>query len=242
MAGLPNSSNALQQWHHLFEAQGGPRTPEASQHLQQLLRLGLPTRKHEDWKYTPLDALLNGRFVADEGASLSAEQRDALALPLDAWRLVFIDGRYALRLAYGNGEYLIHGTNAPDSVGLRVSSGCMRMNADDIKALFSQVKTGTPVRIINQPVKFAVEPDGKRYVEVHRPLSQTEGENTRTIAYTLPAAFHAFAEDKAVDDLQLKKAMSRRAGYPVVVSAGAGSAATSLSAQNSSSDNGLLTQ
>lgn len=84
MTGLPNSSNALQQWHHLFEAQGGPRTPEASQHLQQLLRLGLPTRKHEDWKYTPLDALLNGRFVADEGASLNAEQRDALALPLDA--------------------------------------------------------------------------------------------------------------------------------------------------------------
>ncbi|MET6095286.1 Fe-S cluster assembly protein SufD [Klebsiella pneumoniae] len=99
MAGLPNSSNALQQWHHLFEAQGGPRTPEASQHLQQLLRLGLPTRKHEDWKYTPLDALLNGRFVADEGASLSAEQRDALALPLDAWRLVFIDGRYHPQLS-----------------------------------------------------------------------------------------------------------------------------------------------
>ena len=94
MAGLPNSSNALQQWHHLFEAQAGQRTAEASQHLQQLLRLGLPTRKHEDWKYTPLDALLNGRFVAEEGASLSAEQRDALALPLDAWRLVFIDGRY----------------------------------------------------------------------------------------------------------------------------------------------------
>ncbi len=99
MAGLPNSSNALQQWHHLFEAQGGPRTPEASQHLQQLLRLGLPTRKHEDWKYTPLDALLNGRFVAVEGASLSAEQRDALALPLDAWRLVFIDGRYHPQLS-----------------------------------------------------------------------------------------------------------------------------------------------
>jgi L,D-transpeptidase YnhG len=49
------------------------------------------------------------------------------------------------------------------------------MNAADIKALFSQVKTGTPVRIINQPVKFAVEPDGKRYVEVHRPLTQDEG-------------------------------------------------------------------
>ncbi|HHT5345304.1 TPA: L,D-transpeptidase LdtE [Raoultella planticola] len=149
-------------------------------------------------------------------------------------------GRYALRLAYGNGEYLIHGTSAPDSVGLRVSSGCMRMNAADIQALFSQVKTGTPVRVINQPVKFAIEPDGKRYVEVHRPLTQDEAGNTRTIPHTLPAAFHQFAGDKTVVDAQLKKALSRRAGYPVVVSTGneaASSAAIStMSVQNGTMD------
>lgn len=149
-------------------------------------------------------------------------------------------GRYALRLAYGNGEYLIHGTNAPDSVGLRVSSGCMRMNAADIQALFSQVKTGTPVRIINQPVKFAVEPDGRRYVEVHRPLSQDESGNTRTIAYTLPAEFHQFSGDKSVDEAQLKRALSRRAGYPVVVSGGEQSSArgavSNLSVQNAPVD------
>ena len=149
-------------------------------------------------------------------------------------------GRYALRLAYGNGEYLIHGTNAPDSVGLRVSSGCMRMNAADIQALFSQVKTGTPVRIINQPVKFAVEPDGRRYVEVHRPLSQDESGNTRTIAYTLPAEFHQFSGDKSVDEAQLKRALSRRAGYPVVVSGGeqssTGGAVSNLSVQNAPVD------
>ena len=52
MAGLPNSSNALQQWHRLFEAQGGARSEQAQHHLQQMLRLGLPTRKHENWKYT----------------------------------------------------------------------------------------------------------------------------------------------------------------------------------------------
>jgi Fe-S cluster assembly protein SufD len=63
MAGLPNSSNALQQWHRLFEAQGGTRSEQAQQHLQQMLRLGLPTRKHENWKYTPLDGLLNAEFV-----------------------------------------------------------------------------------------------------------------------------------------------------------------------------------
>lgn len=149
-------------------------------------------------------------------------------------------GRYALRLAYGNGEYLIHGTNAPDSVGLRVSSGCMRMNAADIQALFNQVKSGTPVRIINQPVKFAVEPDGRRYVEVHRPLSQDESGNTRTLAYTLPAEFHRFSGDKSVDEELLKRALSRRAGYPVVVSGGEQSAAegtvSSLSVQNAPVD------
>ena len=41
MAGLPNSSNALQQWHHLFEAEGAKRSPQAQQHLQQLLRTGV---------------------------------------------------------------------------------------------------------------------------------------------------------------------------------------------------------
>ncbi|VEB08112.1 iron-sulfur cluster assembly protein SufD [Klebsiella pneumoniae] len=100
MAGLPNSSNALQQWHHLFEAQGGPRTPEASQHLQQLLRLGLPTRKHEDWKYTPLDALLNGRFgppMREPLSVLNSVMR--WRCRWTPWRLVFIDGRYHPQLS-----------------------------------------------------------------------------------------------------------------------------------------------
>jgi len=93
MAGLPNSSNALQQWHRLFEAQGKTRSEYAQQHLQHMLRLGLPTRKHENWKYTPLDGLLNSQFVT-RLADVSPAQRDALALNIDAVRLVFVDGCY----------------------------------------------------------------------------------------------------------------------------------------------------
>jgi Fe-S cluster assembly protein SufD len=93
MAGLPNSSNALQQWHRLFEAQGDSRSEHAQQHLQQMLRLGLPTRKHENWKYTPLDGLLNGQFVA-RLADVSKAQCDLLALNVKAVRLVFVDGRF----------------------------------------------------------------------------------------------------------------------------------------------------
>ena len=85
MAGLPNSSNALQQWHRLFEAQAGARSEQAQHHLQQMLRLGLPTRKHENWKYTPLDGLLNGEFVT-RLAQVSPGQRDVLALSVDAVR------------------------------------------------------------------------------------------------------------------------------------------------------------
>lgn len=98
MAGLPNSSNALQQWHHLFETQGGARSEVAQQHLQQMLRLGLPTRKQENWKYTPLDGLLNSQFVS-ASATVNAAQRDALALPVDAIRLVFVDGQFRAELS-----------------------------------------------------------------------------------------------------------------------------------------------
>lgn len=144
-------------------------------------------------------------------------------------------GCFALRLGVGNGEYLIHGTSAPDSVGLRVSSGCMRMNAPDIKALFEQVRVGTRVQIINEPVKFSVEPDGKRYIEVHRPLAEVEGENPQVSPITHSADFAAFVSQAGSDKALIDKALSRRAGIPVIVSSGSGPSASNsvLSVQNS---------
>jgi len=129
-------------------------------------------------------------------------------------------GRFALRLGIGNGEYLIHGTNAPDSVGLRVSSGCIRMNAADIEALFAQVATGTKVTIINEPVKYAVEPDGKHYIEVHRPLSQNAGDNTQTLPITFSPALANFISQAGGDRQMIDKALTRRAGYPVAIPSG----------------------
>lgn len=144
-------------------------------------------------------------------------------------------GRFALRLGVGHGEYLIHGTSAPDSVGLRVSSGCMRMHAPDIKALFEQVRVGTRVQIINEPVKFSVEPDGKRYIEVHRPLAQVEGENPQMTPISHSADFATFVSQSGSDKALIDKALSRRAGIPVAVSADNGASARQnvLSVQNS---------
>ncbi|MDF7628442.1 Fe-S cluster assembly protein SufD [Erwiniaceae bacterium L1_55_4] len=100
MAGLPTKSdNALQQWHHLFESRGEVRSLQAQQHWQQLMRVGLPTRKHENWKYTALDGLFANQFVLPEAQTVTAEQVAELALPVDAVRLVFVDGRFQPELS-----------------------------------------------------------------------------------------------------------------------------------------------
>jgi lipoprotein-anchoring transpeptidase ErfK/SrfK len=43
------------------------------------------------------------------------------------------------------GEYAIHGTNNPSSIGGFVSHGCIRMYNEDVTDLFVRVITGTPV-------------------------------------------------------------------------------------------------
>jgi lipoprotein-anchoring transpeptidase ErfK/SrfK len=45
----------------------------------------------------------------------------------------------------GGGQYAIHGTNMPGSVGGFVSYGCIRMLNADISDLFERVSVGTPV-------------------------------------------------------------------------------------------------
>jgi lipoprotein-anchoring transpeptidase ErfK/SrfK len=53
-------------------------------------------------------------------------------------------GAAAMTLS-GGGEYAIHGTNAPGTIGGFVSHGCIRMYNEDIMDLYSRVDVGTPV-------------------------------------------------------------------------------------------------
>ena len=48
-------------------------------------------------------------------------------------------------LTLRGGEYAIHGTNNPDSIGGFVSYGCIRMYNQDITELYRMVSVGTPV-------------------------------------------------------------------------------------------------
>ena len=48
-------------------------------------------------------------------------------------------------LTLSGGEYAIHGTNNPGSIGGYVSYGCIRMYNQDITDLYDRVGVGTPV-------------------------------------------------------------------------------------------------
>lgn len=129
-------------------------------------------------------------------------------------------GLFAMRLARGTGQYLIHGTNADFGIGMRVSSGCIRLRPDDIEALFNSVPKGTRVQIINEPIKYAVEPDGKRYVEVHQPLSRNDKDDPQTMPIALTAKSKAFINSQKSDTALIKEVIARRSGMPVLVSSG----------------------
>ncbi|WP_428774169.1 L,D-transpeptidase family protein [Vibrio sp.] len=126
-------------------------------------------------------------------------------------------GDYALRLAYGSGEYLIHGTNKDFGIGLRVSSGCIRMEPKDIEWLFGQVNVGLKVRVINEPVKVSLEPDRSVFVEAHEPLTRSDGSKKRL---ELPLELSWWLEEFQISEAKAKAVILAQNGVPVEVVAG----------------------
>jgi L,D-transpeptidase ErfK/SrfK len=72
-------------------------------------------------------------------------------------------------LKLGMPGYLIHGTNQPFGVGMRVSHGCVRLYPENIEYLYELVDIGEMVNIINEPYLIG-QLDGEWYFEGHAPL------------------------------------------------------------------------
>ena len=54
----------------------------------------------------------------------------------------------AAAMTLSGGEYAIHGTNAPGSIGGFVSHGCIRMHNRDVLDLYARVSVGTQVVVV----------------------------------------------------------------------------------------------
>ena len=61
----------------------------------------------------------------------------------------------------GGTVYRIHGTNAPETIGTHVSSGCIRLTNEDVSDLYSRVNVGTKVIVLPMD-RRADNTDGKR--------------------------------------------------------------------------------
>ncbi len=125
-------------------------------------------------------------------------------------------GKFALYL--GLSGYLIHGTNKPAGVGMRVTHGCIRMFPEDIEELYSLVGEGTPVRIVNQPFKLGWGDSGL-YMEAHTPLGE-EVELGAWTATELTRLYVAATDERRVDVrwLEAEDVMRAARGVPEFVS------------------------
>ncbi len=128
----------------------GLTTPKATSYISS-------KRKDPIWRPT---SAMRQRYFEQHGKQM---QKEIAAGPSNPF------GKYALRL--GTSEYLIHGTNQRFGIGMRSSSGCIRMFDGDIKWLFDNVPLNTKVRIIDQPTKMSYESGGRQVMEIHSPLS-----------------------------------------------------------------------
>lgn len=135
-------------------------------------------------------------------------------------------GRHAMRLSIGKGTYLIHGTAKPFGVGMRVSSGCIRLYPEDIENLFDKVPIGTQVNIVNQPIKLGWLLN-QLYIELHPPLEENEAEYADYKKIVIATINDFLAQKRSQANLSvdfeinyqaLEKAILEKNGMPVLIS------------------------
>jgi L,D-transpeptidase ErfK/SrfK len=122
-------------------------------------------------------------------------------------------GTHAIYL--GMSGYLLHGTNKPFGVGMRVSHGCIRLYPENIKQFFQEIETGIPVRIIDKPYK-AGWLNGELFVQVHPPLVEYVEENGHNQTELIDAIISKLPEgNRRPDWKQLKIYAEQQTGLPM---------------------------
>ncbi|MEM6988205.1 MAG: L,D-transpeptidase family protein [Pseudomonadota bacterium] len=123
-------------------------------------------------------------------------------------------GQHALRLNLPG--YLIHGTNKPWGVGMRVTHGCLRMYPEDIEYLYNTVAVDTPVHLVNQPMKMA-EHLGVWFVEVHPSLDEAPNDVTAMLREIVVTVARTSKTGQRVNIPALRDILAAESGVPTAV-------------------------
>jgi lipoprotein-anchoring transpeptidase ErfK/SrfK len=90
-------------------------------------------------------ASINGKYIEPAWSAPASIRRDYRSLPSVVPGGSSHNPMGAAAMTLSGGEYAIHGTNAPATIGGFVSHGCIRMYNADIMDLYSRVGVGTRV-------------------------------------------------------------------------------------------------
>ena len=111
------------------------------------------------------------------------------------------------------GNYGIHGTNRPESIGGYVSNGCIRMREADVEQLFDNVEIGTPVEITYNRVVVEKSADDRIALYIYPDGYGWQALDVKYVNSWLESwGISAFAEDK-----EIAEAISRSDGEPVYI-------------------------
>ncbi|TDB00358.1 Fe-S cluster assembly protein SufD [Halomonas marinisediminis] len=86
--------------------------------------MGFPTRRDEAWKYTDVRAIARGDFALAADADFSPASAATLTLPIDAYRLTFVDGIFSASLSQLDG--------LPEGVSLQPLSVALAENHEAV--------------------------------------------------------------------------------------------------------------
>ncbi|MBB3229522.1 L,D-transpeptidase family protein [Halomonas stenophila] len=121
------------------------------------------------------------------------------------------------KMRLGIPGYLIHGTNKPEGVGMRVSHGCVRMLPQDVEHLFDQIAVGTQVRLINESFKLGWS-DGTLYVQAYPYLDDKQGTSIQRVTEALGQVDASIEGlEYPVDYSRLREVVEIPGGMPVAL-------------------------
>lgn len=140
-------------------------------------------------------------------------------------------GQYVLGL--GIPGYLIHGTNKPAGVGMRVSHGCVRLFPEHIESLYLRVDKNVRVQIVNQPYLMGWQGD-EFLLEAHPPLAEDERDWTDKLLNLVQSGLDNRPDRRArLAEERMERIAAEQLGVPFsILSRGESAAAAIRSARH----------
>jgi L,D-transpeptidase ErfK/SrfK len=124
-------------------------------------------------------------------------------------------GKHAILLDMPS--YLIHGTNRPDGVGMRVSRGCIRMYPEDIESLYERLPSGTKVNLIDAPFKAGWAEDGTLFVQSFPQLEENMDSFEPLLNALNQVSEKTQGDNITVDYAQVKRAIEKPDGHMIAL-------------------------